>query len=387
MESSDPEPTGDQVRYDECVDILDRNGDTALTHESHPSHQHEGEALLAQVREHHDEIKREIAKVIVGQDEVVDQIMIAIFSRGHAMLVGVPGLAKTLLISTIARAMSLDFSRIQFTPDLMPSDITGTEVIEEDKATGHRSLRFVKGPVFANVILADEINRTPPKTQAAMLEAMQERQVTIGGARHALPVPFFVLATQNPLEQEGTYPLPEAQLDRFMVQVLVRYPSEEEELEVIRRSASKDEVEIRRVIDADQIAQVQKIIRHAPVPDHVMRYALRLVRSTRVGESEHVPEIVRDYVSWGAGPRASEALIQAARAHAMLVGNGIVSIDSVRAVAHPVLRHRVLTNFNAQADQVDPDTIINSLVEHTPEDPMSELERARTQQALNSSGQ
>ena len=346
------------------------------------SSNHEGEQLIAQVREHYDALRAEISKVIVGQDEVVDQILLAIFSRGHAMLVGVPGLAKTLLISTIARAMSLDFSRIQFTPDLMPSDITGTEVIEEDKATGHRSLRFVKGPVFANVVLADEINRTPPKTQAALLEAMQERQVTIGGTRHALPAPFFVLATQNPLEQEGTYPLPEAQLDRFMVQVLVRYPSEEEELEVIRRSAQKDEVEIRPVIDADQIAKVQKIIRSAPVPEHVMRYALRLVRSTRSDENGPVPDIVRDYVSWGAGPRASEALIQGARAHALLVGNGIVSIDSVRAIAHPVLRHRVLTNFNAQADQIGIDQIIDTLLREIPEDGRDTDQRALSDPAI-----
>jgi MoxR-like ATPase len=351
-------------------------------HPGNDQHTDSGEQMLAQVREHYDALKSEIAKVIVGQDDVVDQILLAIFSRGHAMLVGVPGLAKTLLISTIARTMSLDFSRIQFTPDLMPSDITGTEVIEEDKATGHRSLRFVKGPLFANVILADEINRTPPKTQAAMLEAMQERQVTIGGARHALPAPFFVLATQNPLEQEGTYPLPEAQLDRFMVQVLVRYPSEEEELEVIRRSANKDDVQISPVINAEQIARVQKIIRSAPVPEHVMRYALRLVRSTRVGEGVPVPEVVRDYVSWGAGPRASEALIQAAKAHAMLVGNGVVSIDSVRAVAHPVLRHRVLTNFNAQADQVSTDSIIETLIREIPEDARSEQERALSDPAL-----
>ena len=351
-------------------------------HPSGEQHPETGEQLLAQVRSHYDELRSEISKVIVGQDEVVDQILMAIFSRGHAMLVGVPGLAKTLLISTIARAMSLDFSRIQFTPDLMPSDITGTEVIEEDKATGHRSLRFVKGPVFANVVLADEINRTPPKTQAAMLEAMQERQVTIGGARHALPSPFFVLATQNPLEQEGTYPLPEAQLDRFMVQVLVRYPTEEEELEVIRRSAAKDDVEITPVIDADQISRVQKIIRSAPVPEHVLRYALRLVRATRAGEGFAVPDIVRDYVSWGAGPRASEALILGARAHAMLVGNGIVSIDSIRAIAHPVLRHRILTNFNAQADQVSTDDIIDALIREIPEDSRTDQERALTDPAI-----
>lgn len=343
-----------------------------------------GEEMLAQVREIYDGLRTEISKVIVGQDEVVDQILLAVFSKGHAMLVGVPGLAKTLLISTIAQAMELKFSRIQFTPDLMPSDITGTEVIEEDKATGHRSLRFVKGPVFANVVLADEINRTPPKTQAAMLEAMQERQVTIGGERHALPSPFFVLATQNPLEQEGTYPLPEAQLDRFMLQVMVGYPSEQDELEVIRRSSTKDEVQIKPVINAEQIARVQKLIQHTPVPEHVLKYALRLVRSTRVSEPEHTPEIVRDYVAWGAGPRASEALIQGAKAHALLVGNGIVGIDSVRAVARPVLRHRILTNFNAQADQVLPDMIVDQLLAQVPEDAMSDAERTLAGRAMRS---
>ncbi|MGV6813550.1 MAG: AAA family ATPase [Phycisphaerales bacterium] len=341
-----------------------------------------GEEMLAMVRTTYDALKAEIAQMIIGQDEVVDQILIAVFSKGHAMLVGVPGLAKTLLISTIARAMELEFSRIQFTPDLMPSDITGTEVIEEDKATGQRSLRFVRGPVFANVVLADEINRTPPKTQAAMLEAMQERQVTIGGERHPLPAPFFVLATQNPLEQEGTYPLPEAQLDRFMLQVMVRYPSEEEELEVIRRSACKGEVQVKRVINADQIAQVQRIIQHTPVPDHVLRYALRLVRSTRSDEQHQAPEMVQDYLAWGAGPRASEALIQAAKAYAMLKGNGIVGIDSVRAVAHPVLRHRLLMNFNAQADQITPDMVVDQLLSTIPEHTMSSTDEKLAHRAI-----
>jgi len=341
-----------------------------------------GEEMLAMVRETQDSLKAEISKVIVGQEEVVDQILIAVFSRGHAMLVGVPGLAKTLLISTIAQAMDLKFSRIQFTPDLMPSDITGTEVIEEDKVTGHRSLRFVKGPVFGNVVLADEINRTPPKTQAAMLEAMQERQVTIGGEQHILPSPFFVLATQNPLEQEGTYPLPEAQLDRFMLQVMVGYPSEQEELEVMRRSSTKGEVEVRSIINAQQIEQVQRVIQHAPVSDHVLRYALRLARSTRAHESEQVPEIVRDYIAWGAGPRASEALIQGAKAHALLIGSGIVGIDSVRAVAHPVLRHRILTNFNAQADQISPDMIVDQLLSEVSQDSMSAADKSLTQPAI-----
>ena len=335
-----------------------------------------GEEMIALVRESYDLLRNEIGKVIVGQDDVIDQILMAIFSRGHAMLVGVPGLAKTLVISTIAQTMDLGFNRVQFTPDLMPSDITGTEVIKEDKATGKRALRFVPGPIFSSVILADEINRTPPKTQAALLEAMQERQVTAGGTRHALPDPFFVLATQNPLEQEGTYPLPEAQLDRFMFQILVRYPTESEELEVIKRSATKGENVVESVIDADRIKEIQKIIKHTPVPEHVCKYALRLVRSTRANESGPVPDMVRDYVSWGAGPRASEALVHAAKAHAMLVGDGLVSVDTIRAVAHPVLRHRVVLNFNAQADQVTPELVIDRLLESVPADGLDDRSRA-----------
>src|SRR5690606_26540017 len=261
----------------------------------------------------------------------------------------------------------------QFTPNLMPSDITGTEVIEEDKTTGHRAMRFVPGPVFANVVLADEINRTPPKTQAALLESMQERQVSVGGVRHPLPSPFFVLATQNPLEQEGTYPLPEAQLDRFMFQILIRYPTEEEELEVVRRSAVKDEVTVSPVIDAAGIAEVRRIVRHCPAPAHALRAALRLVRSSRGGEGS--PAVVRDYLAWGAGPRASESLVHAAKAHALLRGSGAVTVEDVRAVAHPVLRHRVLTNFNAEADQVTTDAIIDALLDEIPgtgDDPATE---------------
>ncbi|MCC5822890.1 MAG: MoxR family ATPase [Phycisphaerales bacterium] len=337
-----------------------------------PNPEPTGEALIAAVRDAGDALRNEIARVIVGQDDVVDQILMSIFCDGHALLVGVPGLAKTLLVSTIARAMDLKFSRVQFTPDLMPSDITGTEVIEEDKTTGRRELRFVPGPVFANVVLADEINRTPPKTQAALLESMQERQVSVGGVRHPLPNPFFVLATQNPLEQEGTYPLPEAQLDRFMFQILIRYPSETEELEVVRRSARKDEVTIEPVIDAAKIAEVRRIVRHCPVPEHVLRYALRLVRCTRGGDD--APSVVRDYLAWGAGPRASEALVHAAKAHALLRGSGMVTAEDVRAVAHPVLRHRILTNFNAEADQVTTDAIVDVLLDEIPvsgEDPAS----------------
>ncbi len=323
-----------------------------------------GDELITRVRGSADALRSEISKVIVGQEDVVDQILMTIFCGGHALLVGVPGLAKTLLVSTIARAMDLEFSRVQFTPDLMPSDITGTEVIEEDKSTGRRELRFVPGPVFANVLLADEINRTPPKTQAALLESMQERQVSVGGVRHELPDPFFVLATQNPLEQEGTYPLPEAQLDRFMFQILIRYPSEQEELEVMRRSASKEEVSIDAVVDAGAIKDARRIVRHCPVPEYVLTYALRLVRATR-GDADS-PDVVRDYLSWGAGPRASEALVHAAKAHALIRGSGVVTDADVRSVAHPVLRHRVLTNFNAEADQVTPDSIIDTLLGTVP---------------------
>ena len=319
--------------------------------------------VLGEVHRVYADLRREIAKVIVGQDEVVEQILTCIFCQGHALLVGVPGLAKTLLISTIARAMRLEFSRVQFTPDLMPSDITGTEVIEEDRSTGRREMRFVRGPIFANVVLADEINRTPPKTQAALLEAMQERQVTVGGVRHALPSPFFVLATQNPLEQEGTYPLPEAQLDRFMFQVLMKYPSAEEELEVVRRSAHKGEEGVAQVLDGAQIERVRGVIKHVPVAEHVLRYALRLVRATRVNEGEGVPQVVRDYVAWGAGPRASEALVLAAKASAVLSGDAVVTPEHVRRAALPVLRHRVLTNFNAEADQVTTDTILERLLD------------------------
>jgi len=330
-------------------------------------------------REAYQRLKAEIHKVIVGQDEVVDQMLLAIFSRGHALVVGVPGLAKTLLISTIARTLNLEFSRIQFTPDLMPSDITGTEVIEENRTTGHREMRFVRGPVFANVILADEINRTPPKTQAALLEAMQERQVTIGGERHNLPVPFFVLATQNPIEQEGTYPLPEAQLDRFMFQIRIAYPSLEEEAEIVRRSSEKAHVQLDTVLSADDIERVARLVEGHPVPEHVIAYALRLARATRVNESMdggvERPPLAREYLAWGAGPRASEYLVLAAKAESLLKGDGHTTIDHVRAVARPVLRHRILTNFNAEADRVTTDAIIEDLLERLPADGMSDGDR------------
>jgi MoxR-like ATPase len=330
------------------------------------------------------QLKEQVHKVIVGQDAVIDQVLMAVFCRGHALVVGVPGLAKTLLISTLARTLSLGFSRIQFTPDLMPSDITGTEVIEEDKSTGSRSLRFVKGPVFANVLLADEINRTPPKTQAALLEAMQERQVTVGGVQHALPSPFFVLATQNPIEQEGTYPLPEAQLDRFMFEIKIGYPTEAEELAIIKRTTGTGLSDVEAVLGAQDIEQIQKLVRAMPVPDHVLKYALRLVRTTRVKEAgEPVrPKMVTDYIGWGAGPRASEYLVLAAKAKALLDGSSHATPEHVRAVARPVLRHRILTNFNAEADQVTTDVIIDAMLKDVPVEGASALEKRQMDSAM-----
>ena len=334
---------------------------------------------VSQVRTAYDQLRGQIHKVIVGQDAVVDQILMAMFCKGHALVEGVPGLAKTLLISTIARTLSLGFSRIQFTPDLMPSDITGTEVIEEDKATGVRELRFVKGPVFANVILADEINRTPPKTQAALLEAMQEHQVTVGGMQHKLPEPFFVLATQNPIEQEGTYPLPEAQLDRFMFNIRISYPTAEEEVEIVRRTTSGSRGVPEAVLNAQDILRVQSLVRMAPVADYVIRYALRLVRATRVSEAmdsgKDRPKLVKAYVGWGAGPRASEYLILAAKARAILTGSYHVTPEHVKDVAKPVLRHRILTNFNAEADQVTTDAIIDGLLKEVPVEGASAAEK------------
>ena len=325
------------------------------------------EQLIKGVLQTTAELREQIGRVIVGQDEVIDQLFISLLCRGHAVLIGVPGLAKTMLISTVARTMSLAFSRIQFTPDLMPSDITGTEVIEEDRQTGKRQLRFVKGPIFGNVILADEINRTPPKTQAALLEAMQEHRVTAGGMQHALPQPFFVLATQNPIEQEGTYPLPEAQLDRFMLMIKVGYPSEAEELEVVRRTTARREVHIEPLVDAARVMQIQSLVRDIPIADHVIRYALALVRATRKperGQEDTRPDFIQRYLAWGAGPRASQNLVLAAKARALLQGRSHAQIDDIVAVAHPVLRHRLIANFNAEADGLDSDVLIDRLLEH-----------------------
>ena len=317
--------------------------------------------------EAYNRITDELGKVIVGQHQVIEEMMVALFAGGHCLLLGVPGLAKTLMIRTLADALSLSFSRIQFTPDLMPADITGTEVIQEDKASGTREFRFLPGPVFANIVLADEINRTPPKTQAALLEAMQEHQVTVGGTAHTLSEPFFVLATQNPIEQEGTYPLPEAQLDRFMFNVLVDYPAEDEELEIVRRTTTDVATRITPTLSAAEIVELSEIVRKVPVADHVARYAIQFTRRTRV-DRDDVSEMVRNYVSWGAGPRASQYLVLGAKARAVLNGRYYAGCEDVRAVAAPVLRHRIITNFNAEADGVKPDDIVRHLIETIPEE-------------------
>ncbi|MHC4225225.1 MAG: AAA family ATPase [Planctomycetota bacterium] len=321
---------------------------------------------IARLNEAHTQIRSQIHKVIVGQEQVVTELLLAIFSRGHCILEGVPGLAKTLLVSTLARALNLSFNRIQFTPDLMPADITGTEVIEEDKASGSREFRFIKGPVFANTILADEINRTPPKTQAALLESMQERQVTVAGTRYVLPEPFFVLATQNPIEQEGTYPLPEAQQDRFMFKIKVSYPTVDEEREVIKTTTADLEQEVEPVLNAEEMLACQRAVRRVPVADHVVDYVMRLVRQTRVGESD-IPEFISENVSWGAGPRACQFLVLGAKARAALGGRNAVTCEDIQTVAAPVLRHRILTNFAAESAGITPDAIVERILKETPD--------------------
>ncbi|MEK7269611.1 MAG: MoxR family ATPase [Planctomycetota bacterium] len=328
-------------------------------------------------------IRTEMAKVIVGQDEVVDELLIAILARGHCILEGVPGLAKTLMVSTLASALSLDFRRIQFTPDLMPSDITGTEVIQENKSTGQREFRFVRGPLFANLVLADEINRTPPKTQAALLEAMQERQVTAAGNRHPLPVPFFVLATQNPIEQEGTYPLPEAQQDRFMFKVFVRYPKWEEEYQIVRQTTSGTTAAVQPILSGAEIMALQDIVRRVPVADAIIHYAMNLVRQTRVHEPG-VPDFVRNWVAWGAGPRASQFLILGAKVRAVLEGRTYVASKDVQRVARPVLRHRIVLNFTAESEGVTTDKIIDRLLEVTPTKEGEALSDERISKVLKS---
>jgi MoxR-like ATPase len=323
------------------------------------------EADASRLHEARQKILDELGKIIVGQEEVIDEIMICLFSRGHVMLEGVPGLAKTLMISTLAQTLDLSFSRIQFTPDLMPADVTGTEIIEEDRSTGHRDFRFMEGPLFANVVLADEINRTPPKTQAALLEAMQERQVTVGRNRHELSDPFFVLATQNPIEQEGTYPLPEAQQDRFMFKVYVEYPSFDEEFEVARRTTGTATGQVHPVLGAEEILRLQRLVRQVPVSDHVVRYALSLVRQTRVG-SDGVPDFVDDLVGWGAGPRAVQFLILGGKARALLQGRFHVQVEDIQELAKPVLRHRMVVNFAAESDGITSDEVVERIIAATP---------------------
>lgn len=325
-------------------------------------------AVLERLAESCRRVTAELAKVIVGQNQVLEELLIAMFAGGHCLLVGVPGLAKTLMIRSLADSLELSFNRIQFTPDLMPADITGTEVIQEDRATGSRNFKFLPGPVFANVILADEINRTPPKTQAALLEAMQEHQVTVGGQKHKLAEPFFVLATQNPIEQEGTYPLPEAQLDRFMFNVLVDYPSEDEEFTIVRQTTAAAVPQITATLSQADVTALQTFVRKVPVADHVIRYAMQFSRLTRGGHGD-VPDFIKNYVSWGAGPRASQYLILGAKARAVLRGQPYVSTEDVLAVARPVLRHRIITNFNAEAEGVKSDDIVDRLAELIARDP------------------
>ena len=323
--------------------------------------QHKNTAPIQEIerfRRSADDIRREIGKIIVGQDAVIEELLIALFAGGHCLIVGVPGLAKTLLISTVARALELKFSRIQFTPDLMPSDITGTDILEEEAGTRKRAFKFVKGPIFANVILADEINRTPPKTQAALLQAMQEHEVTAGGETFQLELPFFVFATQNPIEQEGTYPLPEAQLDRFMFHINVGYPSAEEELKIVETTTSKPPATASAVLKSEDILRIQNFVRSVPISSHVLDYAIRIVRATRDGSVK----AVKDYVAWGAGPRAGQYLVLGSKVRAIMRGRPTPSCEDVRSIAPPVLRHRIVTNFHAESEGVTADDIVTRLV-------------------------
>lgn len=316
---------------------------------------------IEEMKNAHKKIIQQIGKIIIGQRRIIDELLISLFSQGHCLLIGVPGLAKTLLISTLSRILNLKFSRIQFTPDLMPSDITGTEILEEDRTSGKKAFRFIKGPVFANIVLADEINRTPPKTQAALLQAMQEHEVSAAGETYRLDEPFFVLATQNPIEQEGTYPLPEAQLDRFMFNLWIDYPSKEEEAEIVRSTTGGYEPQLEPVMESEQIIQLQRLVRRVPVADLVVDYAVELVRKTR-SDNENALPFIRDWISWGAGPRASQYLILGAKSRCILDGRTTPDIDDIRAVAKPVLRHRIVTNFNAEADGVSTVDIIDKLL-------------------------
>ena len=319
--------------------------------------------LVKKMGQTYGDMKKALGKVIIGQEKVVEEVLISIFARGHVLLIGAPGLAKTLLVKTLSDILELSFNRVQFTPDLMPSDITGTDIIEEDMTTGKRNFRFVKGPVFTNMLLADEINRTPPKTQAALLEAMQEHRVTVGGANYSLPEPFFVLATQNPIEQEGTYPLPEAQLDRFIFNIKVDYPSKDEETQIIKQVTGTYKPELTSVLSGEEVIELQQLVRRIPAADHVIHHARDLARASRFAGDE-APDFVKEMVSWGAGPRAGIYLILAAKARAVLKGRFHATIEDVRSVALPVLRHRIITTFNAHAAGVTSDDIVNMLLDH-----------------------
>ncbi|MGC8742420.1 MAG: AAA family ATPase [Verrucomicrobiia bacterium] len=319
-------------------------------------------AEIDRLRDLYQRMRSEIGKVIIGQDRVVEQVLICILSRGHSLLMGVPGLAKTMLVHTIARIMSLKFSRIQFTPDLMPSDITGTEILQETNQPGRRAFEFVKGPVFANIVLADEINRTPPKTQSALLEAMQEYKVTVAGQNYNLPLPFFVLATQNPIEQEGTYPLPEAQLDRFMFFIHVNYPTLEEERRIARETTGSGSPQLNQIVSGEEVMKFQELVLRVPVPEHIYDTVVKLVRLSRP-KSDGAPDYVKRWVNWGAGPRAVQYIIKGAKANAVLHGSYLVRMEDVEAVAHPVLNHRILTNFQAQSEGITSSEIIDRLLE------------------------
>jgi len=324
------------------------------------------EAAVQRTREAGKVLKAEVQKVIVGQDQMIEEMLICLFARGHCLTIGVPGLAKTLTVSTLARALSMRFSRIQFTPDLMPSDITGTDIIEEDATTGRRSFRFVHGPIFANIVLADEINRTPPKTQAALLQAMQEYQVTAGGSTHELEPPFFVMATQNPIEQEGTYPLPEAQLDRFMLSINISYPSRDEERRIVKATTRNTTADVQSVLRGSDLIWIQQFVRELPVSDHMIDYAVDLTRATRPNELSALP-FIKNWLAWGAGPRAAQYLVLGAKARAVLNGRLTVTAEDIRALIRPVLRHRLFTNFNADAEGVTTDQIIEKLLKSVAE--------------------
>ena len=340
---------------------------------------------VAEAMQSCEELLEQLSRQVIGQQEVLRQLLLALFSRGHCLLVGVPGLAETLMIRTLSQALQLDFRRIQFTPDLMPSDITGTEMIQPDPQSGQRLFHFRPGPVFTNILLADEINRTPPKTQAALLEAMEEASVTAGGESHLLPDPFFVLATQNPIEQEGTYPLPEAQLDRFMFHVNVDYPDRDEELAIVKQTTADKQVEIEPVMDADRIRQIGELVRQVPIADHVAGYGLGLVRASRP-DREEATEMVREYVNWGAGPRASQFLVLGAKAHALLNGRYTAEYEDVDAVAHPVLRHRLRLNFQAEAASLTADDVIDHLLEHARNSETSEHTDGKLPNVFGSAG-